>query len=74
MSNGKSELSPEELAMLAAAERPAPKTKKKAEDKPEPKAEVKAPVVEEPVLERGPYSPAQFDDDGWGDTPVQMRG
>lgn len=24
--------------------------------------------------ERGPLSPAQFDDDGWGDTPVQMRG
>jgi hypothetical protein len=24
--------------------------------------------------ERGPMSPAQHDDDGWGDTPVQMRG
>jgi hypothetical protein len=23
---------------------------------------------------RGPLSPAQHDDDGWGDTPVQMRG
>lgn len=23
---------------------------------------------------KGPLSPAQFDDDGWGDTPVQMRG
>lgn len=24
--------------------------------------------------ERGPLSPSQFEDDGWGDTPVQMRG
>lgn len=23
--------------------------------------------------ERGELSPAQFDDDGWGETPVQMR-
>jgi hypothetical protein len=23
--------------------------------------------------QRGPLSPAQFDDDGWGDTPAQMR-
>lgn len=23
---------------------------------------------------RGTQSPAQYDDDGWGDTPVQMRG
>jgi hypothetical protein len=23
--------------------------------------------------ERGPLSPAQHDDDGWGETPVQMR-
>jgi hypothetical protein len=23
---------------------------------------------------RGPLSPEQHDDDGWGDTPVQMRG
>lgn len=23
---------------------------------------------------RGTLTPEQFDDDGWGDTPVQMRG
>lgn len=23
---------------------------------------------------KGPFSPAQHDDDGWNDTPVQMRG
>jgi hypothetical protein len=39
--------------------------RKKAE--PEP---VEAPKVDE----RGPLSPAQHEDDGWGDTPVQMRG
>ncbi len=26
------------------------------------------------VTKKGPLSPAQHDDDGWGDTPVQMRG
>ncbi len=25
------------------------------------------------AAEKGPLSPAQYDDDGWGDTPVQMR-
>ena len=30
--------------------------------------------VDETEPERGTLSPAQFDDDGWGDTPVQMRG
>lgn len=24
--------------------------------------------------ERGTLSPAQYEDDGWGDTPIQMRG
>lgn len=24
--------------------------------------------------DRGPNTPVQHDDDGWGDTPVQMRG
>ncbi len=24
--------------------------------------------------ERGQLTPAQYDDDGWGNTPVQMRG
>jgi hypothetical protein len=37
---------------------------RKTEDKPE------AP----PEPDRGPLSPAQHEDDGWGDTPVQMRG
>lgn len=26
-----------------------------------------------PVATRGPHTPAQYDDDGWGDLPVQMR-
>jgi hypothetical protein len=25
------------------------------------------------AAERGPLSPAQYDDDGWGDTPALMR-
>lgn len=27
-----------------------------------------------PAPARGPYTPAQWDDDGWGGLPVQMRG
>lgn len=27
-----------------------------------------------PVATRGPHTPAQYDDDGWGGLPVQMRG
>ncbi len=47
--------------------RPAGKQRtRKSEDKP-------AEQTEKPA-ERGPLSPVQHDDDGWGDTPVQMRG
>lgn len=61
------ELPPEELKL-----RPPPKRNKKDDE------EVKAPENESRtdvhIMERGPLSPAQYDDDGWGETPVQMRG
>lgn len=61
------DLTPEEKALLeSATEAPAAARKPR-----------KAPPVETPapVADRGPVTPAQWlDDDGWGDTPVQMRG
>ncbi len=30
--------------------------------------------AEAEVVQRGPVTPVQHEDDGWGDTPVQMRG
>lgn len=38
------------------------------------KAPAKTAAVEEAAPERGPFSPVQHDDDGWGGIPVQMRG
>jgi hypothetical protein len=42
------------------------------------KAEAKKPARKksesDSTEERGEMSPVQFDDDGWGDLPVQMRG
>lgn len=69
-----SELTEEEKALLAEAEAhedivdaPAPKraTRRKAAEE--------APVEQVAVVEHGPYTPAQFGDDGWGDLPVQYR-
>lgn len=77
-------LTAEELALLAAEEDvPAKKTRVKKAEAP---ATLPAPVAER--LEeaaahpekrvsrpaRGTVTPVQFDDDGWGDLPVQMRG
>ncbi len=72
-------LSPEELDLLkdSGPSGPTP-PKTKVEDQPkaepfkeQPKDEANASEGEEA---RGDQSPAQYDDDGWGNTPVQMRG
>lgn len=76
------DFTPDELRLL---NRPAVQKPRKPKDE-----EVKASEEREPVdkragakgdkqdqgqsQERGPLSPVQFDDDGWGDTPAQMRG
>jgi hypothetical protein len=56
------------------SDKPAPPQRKRSvtEDVVEAKPESKEP--ESKTAERGPLSPVQHDDDGWGDTPVQMRG
>jgi hypothetical protein len=64
------DLTPEERALLAGHGQPADAPARKgrpAARRPEPTA----PATE---AARGPLSPAQWDDDGWGTTPVQMRG
>jgi hypothetical protein len=48
--------------------------RKKVDDKPEVKADPQVTPPTEATTQRGPLSPAQHEDDGWGDTPVQMRG
>ncbi len=60
------ELTAEERTLLARAE----------EDKPRrgrPPRRTES-TDEQLVRSRGPHTPAQFDDDGWNDLPVQMRG
>lgn len=62
-----SELTAEEQALLAAQD------DKPRRGRPPRRPE---PVVEPPAdtCDRGPHTPVQFDDDGWADLPVQMRG
>lgn len=40
----------------------------------EPQRQTEQAPAETPSPDRGPFTPAQYDDDGWGDTPAQMRG
>lgn len=72
-----SELSEDEKALLATTDvNEADATEKRPrrrrpEHGAERQEEVAAPA---PSPARGPYTPVQYDDDGWGDLPVQMRG
>jgi hypothetical protein len=61
-----SKLTPEEEALLAGDAKPQPR---KITGR--PSAAEQSTVVA--ASERGPVSPAQYDDDGWGGLPVQMR-
>lgn len=68
-----SELTAEEKELLAGADAEPRKPRGRR------KHEVEAPAAPEPAPApakpaRGPHTPAQWDDDGWGDTPIQMRG
>lgn len=77
-----SDLTPEELELLQAADEPEapvvveeehrkPRTRKKVEAA-APAAAAEAPAAQAPA--RGPFTPVQFHDDGWNGLPVQMRG
>lgn len=71
-----SDLTPDERALLAAAETDDDAADKKAAAR-RRKPELATQAHEDTVPAapaRGPYSPVQFEDDGWGDLPVQMRG
>lgn len=59
-----SELTPEEKALLEAAE-----TDTVRKTRPRGKHAESAGNPE-----RGPHTPVQFEDDGWNGLPVQMRG
>lgn len=60
-------LTDEEKKLLAASDGASRRGRKSAPREDLPEAAAASP-------ERGPHTPAQYDDDGWGDTPVQMRG
>lgn len=62
-----SDLDADEQALLAAEDKPAARRRGKVTADVETPAPAAAPA-------RGPYTPVQFDDDGWGDRPIQMRG
>ncbi len=69
-----SELTAEELALLQQAEEPAIEEPKRR-GRPR-KTEAEPAIVEAPEPEpmqapaRGPHTPVQFHDDGWGNWPV----
>lgn len=58
-------MSDEDVPVAAADEAPKKGARKKVDTK---------DGTENAGEVRGPLTPEQFDDDGWGDTPVQMRG
>lgn len=52
----------------------APKvTKDKTKPEAEHRTEEKVRAQKDAAKDRGTMSPAQYEDDGWGDTPVQAR-
>ncbi len=70
-----SELTAEEQALLAETRPRRGRPPRRVEPEPTPvePAPPAAQVAVE-VRDRGPHTPDQYDDDGWGDLPVQMRG
>lgn len=71
-----SDLTEEELALLDSVETPPAVHKARRNRKAAEETEtVDGPVPAAPTsILRGPLTPAQYDDDGWGGLPVQMRG
>lgn len=68
-----SDLTPEELALLAEAER-TPAVARKARKHAELKHKDEDAEAPAPAPARGPHTPVQYADDGWADLPIQMRG
>lgn len=66
-----SELSPEELALLAQAEQEPEAAKPDKAGRRRKADDLAAQAAPAP---RGPFTPVQFEDDGWNGLPVQMRG
>lgn len=72
-----SELTAEELALLQATESSVDEPKRRGRPRKVETVVLDGPVTvvqQPPARVRGPHTPVQFVDDGWGGVPVQMRG